>query len=612
MIITMKTIKKILNIFVACFSLFMLFSCGEDNDDVINYELNIQISELTLDEGEEKEINISYTSGATLVYDIEGDAISFSDNKIIALKSGESVLKLSLKEDSTKEASIKVVVNQKVVEYKIEYIIDDEVYKTITFTSKEEVTLEEVSKDGYTFDGWYEGNEKVNQIENKDYKLVAKFTLITYTIICQTGGDCVPPMIFFSDPSEIEIPDPVKEGAIFIGWYEGDNLVTSFEKRDYILTAKYQILAHKITYVLDQQLYKVDWVKIGEFAEDYFVTKEEDEIYAYSFLGWSTSDSMDDFFNFTEPLESDVTLYALFEEIKLKQSFKVLYFNDDNKIYKELTVKRGECAEPIDCPKEDTNRFSYVLEGWYTNMLRDKKYDFGQKVYSDISVYVKYTKIEKDYSGFDLANKKISFLGDSVTTFYSPDSDVNSYYTEDDQFYFPRYSPTVKTVDQTWWYKTYTALKMKLVINESLAGSCMNNNNISTRIKNLGKDENPDVIIINLGINDNASGFTNEFKPAYEKALKQIEKLYPDAFVFLCTLGYSAYKGNSYTEANRVKFNNEIIELAETYHCGVIRIDLVQTSENYFNYLGDNLHPNINGMEAWAERAILDIKEYFK
>ncbi len=612
MIITMKTIKKILNIFVACFSLFMLFSCGEDNDDVINYELNIQISELTLDEGEEKEINISYTSGATLVYDIEGDAISFSDNKIIALKSGESVLKLSLKEDSTKQASIKVVVNQKVVEYKIEYIIDDEVYKTITFTSKEEVTLEEVSKDGYTFDGWYEGDTLVTELTDKNYTLVARFSEITYTIICLTGGDCVPPTIVFSNPDEVVLPIPEREGSKFVGWYEGDTLVTSVEKRDYILNAKWIVEAYKITYVLDQNLYKEDWIKVGELATEYYVTKEDDDLYAYNFFGWCTSDNMDDLFDFTEPLSSNVVVYAVFEQTKLKQEFKVYYYNEKNSRYKVLTVKRGECAEPIDCPKEDSNRFSYEVEGWYTNMLREEKYDFSTKVYSDLSLYVKYNSIEKDHSGFDLTGKRVSFLGDSVTTFYSPDSDVNSYYSGDDQFYFPRYSPTVKTVDATWWYKTYTALKMKLVINESLAGSCMTESNIPERIRNLGKFGKPDVIIINLGINDNVNGKVTEYKPAYERALKQISELYPDAYVFLCTLGYSAYTGYSYTEETRLKYNNEIKELAETYHCGLIRIDEVQTSENYFYYLGDNLHPNIYGMEAWAKRAILDIKEYFK
>ena len=49
--------------------------------------------------------------------------------------------------------------------------------------------------------------------------------------------------------------------------------------------------------------------------------------------------------------------------------------------------------------------------------------------------------------------KKISILGDSLSTFYSEDASLTSVYHGDNEFYYPRYSQTIKTVDKTWWYQ---------------------------------------------------------------------------------------------------------------------------------------------------------------
>ena len=53
-----------------------------------------------------------------------------------------------------------------------------------------------------------------------------------------------------------------------------------------------------------------------------------------------------------------------------------------------------------------------------------------------------YSKWEK----FNLEGAKISFLGDSITTFYSSSSPVNSLYSGENQYYYPIYSGDVKTV----------------------------------------------------------------------------------------------------------------------------------------------------------------------
>ena len=54
-----------------------------------------------------------------------------------------------------------------------------------------------------------------------------------------------------------------------------------------------------------------------------------------------------------------------------------------------------------------------------------------------------------------LKGLKISFLGDSITTFYKEGSPVNSYYHEDGQYYYPKYCASVDSYEKTWWGQLY-------------------------------------------------------------------------------------------------------------------------------------------------------------
>ena len=63
--------------------------------------------------------------------------------------------------------------------------------------------------------------------------------------------------------------------------------------------------------------------------------------------------------------------------------------------------------------------------------------------------------------------KKISILGDSLSTFYSTESLINSYYHGDNEFYYPRYSQTIKKVEQTWWHQVINNNNFELLVNNS-------------------------------------------------------------------------------------------------------------------------------------------------
>lgn len=216
--------------------------------------------------------------------------------------------------------------------------------------------------------------------------------------------------------------------------------------------------------------------------------------------------------------------------------------------------------------------------------------------------------------------KKISILGDSLSTFYSEEAVLTSLYHGDNEFYYPRYSQTIKTVDQTWWYQVIKNNSFELLINNSLSGSSAyglsNKAGMSEeRINSLFDKGNPDIIFIYLGTNDIVNGHTtNQFEEALKKIIDTIKTKSPDTYIYLFTLGYSNYHNNVenhyfYNEEARQCYNKLIINLCKEYKLGIIRIDQVITNDNYYIYLGDNLHYNSDGAKLINDLVCNELKK---
>lgn len=100
-----------------------------------------------------------------------------------------------------------------------------------------------------------------------------------------------------------------------------------------------------------------------------------------------------------------------------------------------------------------------------------------------------------DFTEINLEGKKISILGDSLSTFanYIPSGNAT---------YYPNGDNDVTSVEQTWWMKLISKTNSILEVNNSFSGSRISGNDDSAytnRIINLGS---PDYIIINGGTND--------------------------------------------------------------------------------------------------------------
>ena len=126
------------------------------------------------------------------------------------------------------------------------------------------------TKEGYTFNGWYQGGEKVEKIlvgSMQDYELTAHWEQNEYTISFDSkGGSNVNPITGnFGD--EITAPNaPTKEGHTFAGWYENENYegekfeFNTMPSKNITLYAKWTVEQYTITRSSGVKLTSSRWV----------------------------------------------------------------------------------------------------------------------------------------------------------------------------------------------------------------------------------------------------------------------------------------------------------------------------------------------------------------
>ncbi len=262
-----------------------------------------------------------------------------------------------------------------------------------------------------------------------------------------------------------------------------------------------------------------------------------------------------------------------------------------------------------------------------------------------------------------LDGKYVSVLGDSISTFngYSNDATVNSTIGGNGHRYDAGTADTkpgsyclLESVDDTWWMHFVNRSGMKLLVNNSWAGSqvfggqtsdgrkipaaylerCINlhDNTIDNNPGNV--PINPDVIFVYLGINDYNFNRNNvgsgavdyaklvssegtyvtptTFGEAYGILLHKMQNAYPDTQIFAMTLLpenlYSVdmtawVQHNAYIRAAAEYYDVPLVDLAE--NCAI-------TWENYSGYMIDKIHPTTAGMELISDCIETELLAYYK
>ena len=118
------------------------------------------------------------------------------------------------------------------------------------------ITLADITSPGYTFEGWFAGEEKVESIELGSYgdiTLTAKWAVITYNITYEnTKGAANGNPATYNIETAITLSDITSPGYTFEGWFAGEEKVESIELGSYgdiTLTAKWAVNTYTATFV---------------------------------------------------------------------------------------------------------------------------------------------------------------------------------------------------------------------------------------------------------------------------------------------------------------------------------------------------------------------------
>lgn len=229
-----------------------------------------------------------------------------------------------------------------------------------------------------------------------------------------------------------------------------------------------------------------------------------------------------------------------------------------------------------------------------------------------------------------LYGKKVSIIGDSISTYYGfmPAG-------------YPTYYPNgnVNNSGLTWWRQVINHFGLELLTNASWSGSKVTGDSLGTavcacsddRISDLkgSNNEDPDIILIYISTNDwvwgeklgsftshddiPSDGVIDNIADAYALMLYKIRTTYPDAVVYCITNleGRPAVGDNVFPYENSKgdtihDVNHAISEIAHIFGCEVI--DLETCGINFWNianYTTDgHTHPNAAGMKIISDTII--------
>ena len=211
-----------------------------------------------------------------------------------------------------------------------------------------------------------------------------------------------------------------------------------------------------------------------------------------------------------------------------------------------------------------------------------------------------------------LTNKKLSILGDSISTYKGVSDDASANST---LIYNPYYYLDPLPLKKTYWRLVMEQFGLTLCVNNSWSGGNLsgrdNPDSGVNRANNLSRDDgtDPDIIIVFMGINDLGRRVNIDvFFSDYEKTLIIIRERYPEAIVCCVNLPDRDIVMKKQTEL----FNAAIDAAVKTAGDKFFVADLFHSRLNndcyYMNTL-DGLHPDEDGMKMIAETIIDAIKQ---
>ncbi|EAD7779614.1 InlB B-repeat-containing protein [Listeria monocytogenes] len=264
------------------------------------------------------------------------------------------------------------------------------------------------TKDGYTFDGWYDAetggtkwNFATNKMPAKNVTLYARFTVKSYTATFDKDGTTTTQTVNYD--SLIQEPTaPTKDGYTFTGWYDAETGGTKWDfaankmpAKNVTLYARFSTNAYTATFDTEgtTTTQAVDYDSL--LTEPTAPTKD-----GYTFDGWYDAETGGTKWNFaTNKMPAkNMTLYARFSLKAYTATFNV----EDT-----TTTQAVDYDALIEEPTAPTKE-GHTFDGWYDAETGGNKWDFAANKMpaKDVTLYARFTV--KSYT--------VTLNGEAVTT----------------------------------------------------------------------------------------------------------------------------------------------------------------------------------------------------
>ena len=146
--------------------------------------------------------------------------------------------------------------------YNVTFVVDEEVYKTVSVNYGETIPMpEEPVKDGCTFSGW---SEIPSTMPAEDITITGSFYANYYTLTYMVDGEVYATITVGYNAVIPEMEEPTKEGHTFSGW---ENVPETMPAQDITIIGSFTVNSYNAIFLVDNALYAMLSVNYGEAIE---------------------------------------------------------------------------------------------------------------------------------------------------------------------------------------------------------------------------------------------------------------------------------------------------------------------------------------------------------
>lgn len=297
--------------------------------------------------------------------------------------------------------------------YTVTYVCEDKSFedKTVEVNSGEKLKLPTPQREGYTFDGWFNGDKKwTNDMPVKEnLTLTAKWKIKNILISFQSGENS------FSNTFSLGEPLPVltKEGYNFDGWFTalegGEKIeVASADLANTTLYSRFSLQTYSITYILDGGQETTNPTSFTAETPTFTLAQPTKENNVFE--GWSGTGI--DGISKTVTIIKGTNQNLVFTANWIPEVIQISFIVDGKKINKTATLQYGETLASISLNAESLGLSGYTLSDFYSDSSMQTKQDLTTPLKKDTILYLYSTYIIDngfyDYlSKFKAASNKI-------------------------------------------------------------------------------------------------------------------------------------------------------------------------------------------------------------